>query len=185
MPKDIRNLAKDFQHKSVELSDNHEEKFLKKLQKEMPSKKKSYSWIYAAASIIILLGFGIKFYPDINSGDPDPKKKTIEQVVNLGDISPEMKKIENYYLTAINYEIASLEVTPENKALLDEYFERISKLDADYKRLNQKLKKEGINNETINALITNLQLRLQLLIQLKDQVNDLQSKKNKNESITI
>lgn len=185
MPKDIRNLAKDFQPKSVELSDNHEEKFLKKLQEEMPRKKKSYRWIYAAASLVLLLGFGIKFYPDINSGDPDPKKTTIEQVVNLGDISPEMQKIENYYLTAINYEIASLEVTPENKALLDEYFEKISKLDADYKRLNQKLKKEGVNNDTINALITNLQLRLQLLIQLKDQVNDLQSKKNKNESITI
>ncbi len=185
MPKDIRNLAKDFQHQSVELSDNHEDKFLKKLQEEMPSKKKSYRWIYVAASIIILLSFGIKFYPDINSVDPNPKKNTIEQVVNLGDISPEMQKIENYYLTAINYEIASLEVTPENKALLDEYFERISKLDADYKRLNQKLKKEGVNNETINALITNLQLRLQLLIQLKDQVIDLQSKKNKNESFTI
>lgn len=186
MPKDIRDLAKDFQRKSVELSENHEEKFLKKLQEEFPKRKKSYKWLYTAASIIILLGLGVQFYPFMNSTDSKPINTTeTEQVVNLGDISPEMKKIENYYLTAINYEIASLEVTPENKALLDEYFERISKLDADYKRLNQKLQKKGVNNETIDALITNLQLRLQLLIQLKDQVNDLQTKQNKNESYTI
>ncbi|MFY7670732.1 hypothetical protein ACOSP6_06550 [Tenacibaculum sp. MEBiC06402] len=186
MPKDIRGLAKDFQRKSVELSENHEEKFLKRLQEEFPKPKKSFKWLYAVASIIVLLGFGVQFYPVVNPTDPKPVTTTdTEQVVNLGDISPEMQKIENYYLTAINYEIASLEVTPENKALLDEYFERISKLDADYKRLNQKLQKEGVNNETIDALITNLQLRLQLLIQLKDQVNDLQSKQSKDESYTI
>ena len=186
MPKDIRNLVNDFQQKSVELSDNHESKFLKKLQEELPKRKKSYAWLYAAASVIVLLGLGLKFYTNVNPVDPKPvTNPDATQVVDLGDISPEMQKIENYYLTAINYEIASLEVTPENKALLDEYFERISKLDADYKRLNQKLQKEGVNNETINALITNLQLRLQLLIQLKDQVNDLQSKQSKNEKYTI
>ena len=118
MPKDIRDLAKDFQRKSVELSENHEEKFLKKLQEEFPKRKKSYKWLYTAASIIILLGLGVQFYPFMNSTDSKPIDTTeTEQVVNLGDISPEMKKIENYYLTAINYEIARLEVTPENKAL--------------------------------------------------------------------
>lgn len=184
MPKDIRNLAKDFKHKSVDLSENHEEKFLKKLQEELPQRKESFTWIYAAASILLVVALGVKFYPTNMVESKINKENKVQSEVNLGDISPEMQKIENYYLTAINYEIASLEITTENKALLDEYFEKISKLDVDYKRLNQKLKKDGVNNETINALITNLQLRLQLLIQLKDQLNDLQSKKSKNENFS-
>jgi len=179
MPKDIRKLMNDFQEEDLKLSENHEQKFLKRLKEEFPKKKKSYKWLYAAASITLLLGLGIKFY-STKSHPPLEVKKEIEQL-RLGDISPEMRKIENYYLTAINYEIASLEVTPENKALLDVYLEKVSKLDIDYKRLNQELESNGINNKTINALITNLQLRLQLLIQLKDQVNELQPKENQHE----
>ncbi|WP_299680304.1 hypothetical protein [uncultured Tenacibaculum sp.] len=183
MPKDIRNLVKDFQEENIELSQNHEGKFLNKLEEAFPEEKKSYRWLYAVASIVVLLGLGIKFYPGLVKDQP--KENEVLEQVSLGEISPEMKKIEDYYLTAINYEIASLNVTPDNKALLDEYFEKISKLDTDYKRLNQKLKTDGITNEIINSLITNLQLRLQLLIHLKDQLSDLQSKENKNENITI
>ncbi len=183
MPKDIRKLTKDYSRSTSKLSENHEEKFLRKLEQAFPKKKKSYTWIYAAASIILILGLAIKFYPTKTIEEQHTNQET--EQVRLGDISPEMKKVENYYLTAINNEMASLEVTQENKALLDVYFEKLGKLNVDYKRLNQQLEVEGINNKTINALITNLQLRLQLLIQLKDQVNELQSKENQNENFTI
>lgn len=187
MPKDIRKLAKDFREEPLELSANHEEKFLQKLQQELPRKKHTYQKWYIAASIAMLLGLcGTLYKLQETTGGKEPVKTTTsEQVVTIEDISPEMKKIENYYLTAINYEIASLEVTPENKALLDEYLEKVSKLDADYKRLHQQFQKEEISDKTINALITNLQLRLQLLIQLKDQLNDLQSKKRNHENTII
>ncbi len=183
MPKDIRDLMKDFKEENLELSNEHEQKFKNKMQEAFPIEKRTYKWMYVAASVIILLTLGSKFYNVYNENKTQIKDNI--QEINLGNLSPEMQKIEKYYLTAINYEIASLEVTPENKALLDEYLERINKLDIDYKRLNLKLKEEGINNATINALITNLQLRLQLLIQLKDTINDLQSKENNNENIII
>lgn len=183
MPKDIRKLTKNYNRSISKLSENHEEKFLRKLEQAFPKKKKSYTWMYAAASILLLIGFSVKVYLTETVQKIDTNNN-IEQI-RLGDISPEMKKVENYYLTAINNEMASLEVTQENKALLDVYFEKLGKLDVDYKRLNQQLEVEGINNKIINALITNLQLRLQLLIQLKDQVNDLQSKENKDENFTI
>jgi len=182
MPKDIRKITKDFKEEQLTLSKNHEEKFLKRLTEEFPKKKKSYRWMYAVASVILLIGLGVTFYNKSTNITPIDIETEIEPM-SLGDISPEMKKIESYYLTAIHYEIASLEVTTENKALLDVYLEKLSKLDVDYKRLNKNLEKGILNNKTINALITNLQLRLQLLIQLKDQVNDLQSKENKNENI--
>jgi len=182
MPKDIRKLMKDYRGEQVALSTEHEDKFLEKLQKEFPEQKKSYTRWYAVASVAILLGVGIQFF--LKSDVKTVEKPTNEiQEISLGDVSPEMKKVEDYYLTAIHYEIASLEVTPENKALLDEYLEKIGKLDADYKRLNQKLQKEGITKATIDALIINLQLRLQLLIQLKDQVNVQQTKKDNYEAV--
>ncbi len=182
MPQDIRKLMEEFKEEPLPLTNKHEEKFINKLKQEFPKKNKPYKWLYIATSIVILLGVGITFYPKT---DTEIVPQIITRDISLGNISPEMQKIESYYLTAINYEMASLQVTPENKALLDEYFEKISKLDIDYKRLNLELENNGINNETINALITNLQLRLQLLIQLKDQVSELQSKHNNNESNTI
>lgn len=182
MSKDIRKLTRNFQEDTIGLSENHEEKFSKRITQEFPKKKKSYQWIYAAATIVLFIGFGIKFYVTKNATTSTDSKI---EIIALGTISPEMKKIENYYLTAINYEMASLEVTSENKALLDEYLEKMGKLTIDYKRLNHQLENKGINNKTINALITNLQLRLQLLIQLKDQVNNIQSKEKKDENNII
>ncbi len=183
MPKDIRNLARDFKEENIELSQQHEGRFLSKLEEAFPEKRTSYKWLYKVASIAILLGVGLTFYITASASKKEEVK--IKEHISLGDISPEMKKIEDYYLTAINYEIASLDVTPDNKALLDEYFEKIGKLDNDYKRLNEKLKTKGITNEIINSLITNLQLRLQLLIFLKDQLHDLQNKENTNENTII
>lgn len=185
MPKDIRKLTGDFKKESIELSRDHEEKFLQKLQQEFPKKRTSYTKFYIAASVILLLGLCLKLFIVKTNDGEEVIPEEIPKMVNLEEISPEMKKIENYYLTAINYEIASLEVTPENKALLDEYLEKVSKLDTHYKRLHQQLQKDKITEETVNALITNLQLRLQLLIQLKDQLKDLQSKKSNHENTII
>ena len=97
-----------------------------------------------------------------------------------------MQKVENYYLSSINNEFAGLEKTTENQQLLDDYLEKIGKLDDDYQRLTNELAKSGINGKTVNALITNLQLRLQLLLQLKDQLNELQTRNTiNNEEQTI
>ncbi len=182
MPKDIRNIMKEFKEEQFSLSTEHEQKFLGRLHQEFPEKKKSYKWIYVAASVIILISVGMSFF--FKETTVSPSENNLKEI-NLGTISPEMKKIENYYLTAINYEIASLQVTPENKALLDEYLEKVNKLDIDYKRLSKKLTAEALDTNTIDALIINLQLRLQLLIQLKDQIKELQTKEKNNENSTI
>ena len=87
-------------------------------------------------------------------------------------------------MASIQSEILELEQTPENKELLDGYLEKISELDSEYKLLTNELNSEGLNNKTINALIDNLQLRLKLLYQLKEQLNSLKTdNKLKNENI--
>ncbi len=186
MPKDLREILKEAQN-SRELQANHRDRFENRLQKLHTTKKgSSFFFLKIAASIVVVLGlsYGIFNLGNENEviGDPDETTNTI----SLSSVSPEMKQIEDYYVAAINYEIASLEITPENQVVLDDYLEKIGKLADDYIRLNTELSTKGINEKTINALITNLQLRLQLLLQLKDTLNEMKISKNEeNENVTI
>ncbi|HHC80061.1 MAG TPA: hypothetical protein ENK46_09280, partial [Flavobacteriia bacterium] len=167
MPKDIREILKNRQQKQVTLPKGHKKRFEDKLRQL--HKPKKYYLLKIAAAIMLLASVGY-FSSKIASVSPSKEIET-PAITGLSSISPEMQKVESYYLTAINYEIAGIEVTPQNKALLDNYLDKIEKLDKDYKRLNKELSTNGINEKTVNALVTNLQLRLQLLFQLKDRLN--------------
>jgi len=184
MPKDIREILKEAQTNSKELKESHRQRFEQRLQQLQKPKKNNYLFLKIAASITVILSIGyVSFFnklADIEQQFNEPK------ITDLSSISPEMKQIEDYYLTAINYEISSLEITTENQEILDDYLEKIGKLTDDYQRLNTELSDKGINEKIINALITNLQLRLQLLVQLKDTLNEMKILKNKeNENTTV
>ena len=184
MPKDIRDILKEEQG-SIELKENHRQRFEERLQQlHKPKKKSNFFFLKIAASIMLVVSAG---YFAFNS-NPIEVESPIEatKIVDLNSVSPEMKQIEDYYLTAINYEIAGLQTTPENQAILDDYLDKIGKLTYDYTRLNREISEKGINEKIVNAMITNLQLRLQLLLQLKDTLNEMKTSKNKeNENATI
>lgn len=184
MPKDIRDILKENSGRGLELSKDHRVNFEERLQKLNKPKVRNYFFLKIAASILIIVSIG---YMAIIHQPTDGIKNSSQNssIVDLGTVSPEMKQIENYYLTAINYEMASLEVNPEAKEILDQYLEKISELTKAYKQLNIDLSQEGINEKTINALITNLQLRLQLLLELKDTINELKTSKITNNEVTI
>lgn len=187
MPKDLRDIIKENSDRAV-LSEGHRERFEKRLQRINKPSKKNYYLLKIAASLLIL--FGVGYYFNYNRGslkeDGNIEPLSGQKFVSLGSISPEMKRVENYYLTAINYEMASLEVTPETKKVLDAYLEKIALLTTDYKNLSAELSEKGIDEKIINALITNLQLRLQLLIELKDTLNELKTTNTfKDEKISI
>ncbi|MDJ0645695.1 MAG: hypothetical protein QNJ57_06865 [Flavobacteriaceae bacterium] len=188
MPKDMRQIVKDAEQDQLELPKGHRERFEDRLALVPNHRQRSnFFFLKIAASLVLLVSLG---YFAINSSFTGGVEQTSElpesQFSGLGGVSPEMQKVENYYLTAINYELASLEKTSENQKLLDDYLDKIGKLDEDYKRLNEELAEKGVNEKTIHALITNLQLRLQLLLQLKDQLNELQTRNDiKNEDSTI
>jgi len=82
--------------------------------------------------------------------------------------------------------MANIEPNDENKVVLDTYLKKIAELTAEYRKLCIDLTEKEINEKTVNALITNLQMRLQLLLDLKDTINEIKSsKKIKNENITV
>ncbi len=96
----------------------------------------------------------------------------------LADLSPDLKKLEDYYKTGINVQLASLKITDENKELVDGYMERLAVLDNEYSALNAELTKVGPTESTVTALIDNLKLRLDLLFKLKNKLKELKNQEN-------
>ena len=190
MAQDLRELFREEKGKKHPMKKGHEERFLNRLDKELPIKRKStFYFIKIAASILVLFSLGIYTYINFSNEAPQPSAIVDKGTENeqpkeysLGDLSPDLKKIENYYVANINLELSRLEVSDENKALVDDYMSRLSELDKEYQKLNIELNEIGPNDQTINALIKNLQLRLQLLQKLKLKLDQL--KTSENEQVT-
>lgn len=192
MAQDLRHLFENEEKTSqLKMSEGHEARFLEKLDKalpEDPSVKNRFSVFYIAASVVVLLGlaFGAyKFFQEPKSVLPqvvettNPEKE--QQLKSLGDISPDLKKVEDYYLANINLELSKVKLTPDNKELFDGYVLRLAELNEEYKRLSVELTENGPNELTVSALIDNLKLRLNLLYRLKEQLHDL----NASEEVKI
>lgn len=192
MAQDIRDLLqRDAQTERADLSANHQDKFARLLDERLPQQKKPmFLWLKVAAIGILLLGIGYILMTN-TSGEPQ-EQIAVEETLpadneenqkaskGLSDFSPEFKKLEDYYTRSITMGIASLEVNPENQELIDGYMKRLSTLDKEYKKLNAELVNVGPNDLTVNALIDNLKLRLELLLKLKNKLRELKSANNEN-----
>ena len=164
-----------------ELPANHRSVFEKKLKEELHQKKRiPMRFLSIAATVLVLFGLGFVFTLQ-QPVDERTSPQTTE--VSLEDYSPELKKIENYYLTAINLELASLEVTDENRALLDDYLRRMNGLTKEYELLSKQLRADTIDEELINNLIDNLQMRLQLMVELKNELKKIKTANNEEATI--
>ncbi|RUA08017.1 MAG: hypothetical protein DSY82_07475 [Flavobacteriia bacterium] len=180
MEKDIREMFKEEDTK-VFLPKNHRNDFKKKLMQELHEKPHSeFYFIKIAAVVLLIFSLGFFFMPGSKNDDG---KEIVSAGFTLGDLSPEMKKIENYYLTAINLELTNLEVDDENRQLINNYFMKLNQLTQNYKLMNKELDPNEINEELIDRLIDNLQMRLQILIELKKELKRIKSKQNENNKI--
>ncbi|MFK5981944.1 MAG: hypothetical protein QM499_03435 [Flavobacteriaceae bacterium] len=193
MAQDLRELLKGASPEKHTLKKGHEDRFEAMLEEAMPVVKEenSFNWRGVAAVAVVLIGlafFGYQYFsgtPITNTDNPIVENTTVEKQktnqISLGDLSPDLKKVEEYYVTGINVQLASLKINSENKDLVDGYMKQLSNLDKEYKRLSIELNKEGPSEATITALIDNLKLRLELLFKLKNKLNEL--KKQENEPI--
>lgn len=193
MAQDIRELFKndDFQP-TGKLKRGHQKRFEAKLDKALPSAKKGSFYPYRKIAVVLLVALGIGFFFWNSSGDPggeiemvdtfneQDSKETEDSTFQLRDISPEFKKIENYYLAGINLELANLGINNDNKALIDAFMLELEELDKEYQRLNSELNETGPNEQTIEAMVSNLQLRLDLLRRLKTKLNQIKKSKTDN-----
>lgn len=189
MAQDIRDLFKDDKVSDEKMPKNHQERFLKKLNNALPEKpiKSKFNWFSIAASIIVLLGLSFGAYEYYQPEKLDPlevvQPNESVEVKTLGDISPGLKKVEDYYLASINLELSKMKPTEETKDLFDGYIAQLNELDIEYKRLSLELTESGPSELTVNALIDNLKLRLNLLYRLRSQLKQLNTSNQDNEEV--
>ncbi|SFU61615.1 hypothetical protein SAMN05216480_11017 [Pustulibacterium marinum] len=199
-------MALDSEHQKsgyrsgVQLPKGHEARFLARLEEELPQQKRTFSNYYwkVAAAVVLFFGVGtVALLQYSNSAQIQGTQVTVTESsssenqsqpasdatpqITLGDLSPDLKKVEEYYIANINVELASLDVNDANKGMLEGYMQQLNDLNTEYKRLTKELNELGPNQQTVEALITNLQLRLQLLYRLKDRLEEL---KNTNDNGT-
>jgi len=158
---------------------NHEDLFIEELYKELPIKKKTtFSNFRIAASVLVLIGIGTLSYLTLDNPF-NKKEKAI--AYSLKNISPELEEIESFYVTNINLIVSGIEKNSENEAFIKRYMKRLSLLKEEYKKLIIEMNEEGPNSRSINVLINNLKLQLELLQELRNQITS--TKNNKNEII--
>jgi len=185
MKQDLRELfRKEQQANKSKLKDGHEERFLKRLDTSVfKEKKKNYSLLKIAATILILITAGVFGYKEYNNQEAIEtivvaRTPVNKEPISLGDLSPNLKKVEDYYTATINVSLSNIQVSDKNKMLVDGYMEQLTKLNSEYEILTKELNESGPNDHTISALIKNLQLRLQLLQKLKKKMDQLKTEEN-------
>ncbi|NNK53568.1 MAG: hypothetical protein HKO97_03295, partial [Flavobacteriaceae bacterium] len=180
MGQDIRKMMRDYKPETPKLSEGHEARFESMLNAtNTQSEKNLYFWLRIAAVVLVVVAIGSFAYFSITDDgniegitkvDNTQTEIAPENVITLGDLSPDLKKIESYYTTGIDVQLASLQVTDDNKELVDGYMQRLSELGTEYQILNKELNEVGPSEATITALVDNLQLRLELLFKLKNKL---------------
>lgn len=195
MAQDLRDLFEEERNKKTfTMPKGHEDRFLERLESELPIEKirSNTHWWRIAASVIVVLGIGAFFYLQ-NRDKAQPETTLVDTTdnkgqktnISLGDLSPDLQKLETYYTANINLELASIEVSDENKELIDGYMEQLAELGQEYSLLLEELNNIGPNDQTIEALIKNFQLQLSLLQKLKSKLNQFKSSKNEQQSNII
>ena len=176
MAQDIRNLFENEPNdEHLKMSEGHEARFIKKLEEQLPNKQKSISrigFLNIAASVVLLLGlsYGAYHFFEDATDAIEPTEVVNTDIKSLGDVSPDLKKVEDYYLASINLELSKVKLTPENKELFDGYVARLKELNDEYKKLTVELNENGPNEANLDALIDNLKYRLNLVMRLKNKL---------------
>ena len=185
MSQDLRRMFEEERKHSLRMPQGHEKRFEARLEQSFQTRgSRHYYWIGIAASLLLMISLGV--WMGLGPGNPE---EGIQQVAvqdsvqsspafSLGDLSPDLRKVEQYYTTNINLELANLNISDDNKAIADGFMSRLGELDTEYADLSQELNEVGPNEETISAMIRNFQLRLQLLLKLKETLNELNQSKN-------
>ena len=188
MAQDIRELFKDDKITNEKMPGNHQERFLHKLDGALPEQKTpKFGWMKIVAGVIVLLGLSLGafkyFQPNVSDTAVDVATNEIVETKTLGDISPGLKKVEDYYLASINLELSKMKYTPETKELFDGYLEQLNELDTEYQKLSLELTEAGPSELGVNALIDNLKLRLNLLYRLRAQLKEFSTEEDVQQSI--
>jgi hypothetical protein len=176
---------KDF-FEDAEPSKGHLERFNRKLEQRFQVnaiKRSIVPYLLKAAVVTLLITLSSLWTWDhfIRTGSSR---------MTLGQVSPQYKEVENYYVHQVNLmegEIVNVDLknNPEQKSLL---LKEMKSMDSTYVSLQKELKANPNDERIINAMIEHYQTKLEVMTyivnQLKSIRNDNQNKKE-NEKVKL
>jgi hypothetical protein len=182
---DIIRNNKDF-FEDAEPSDGHMERFNRKLEMRFPVntvKRSIVPYLLKAAVVTLLITLSSLWTWDhfIRTGSSR---------TTLGQVSPQYKEVENYYVHQVNLmegEIVNVDLknNPTQKTML---MKEMKSMDSTYVSLQKELKANPNDERIINAMIEHYQTKLEVMSyivnQLKTIRNDNQNKKE-NEKVKL
>ena len=99
MGQDIKKLFDEAPETvTKKLSKGHKSRFEDRLELEFPKQKPSFSMMRIAASVALVVSLGFSGFYYFSSVDV-----STNTINSMADISPDLKKVEDYYLTHINF----------------------------------------------------------------------------------
>jgi|SRR5690554_3622888 len=198
MARDIKKMFEDYTAAPEQLPLGHQARFEAKLNKAFSQpiseeQNTSIPWLKIAAVAVVFIAVSFFGYQQLSKtgenvmgeqqelvieNNTDNTSETNAPQLTLADISPDLKKVQDYYMTGINMQLASLKIDEENKEVVDGYMQRLAELDKEYASLNAELNKIGPSEATVTAMIDNLKIRLDLLFKLKSKLKELKNQNN-------
>jgi hypothetical protein len=175
---DIIRNNKDF-FEDEEPSEGHLERFNRKLATRFQSnvnKRSIVPYLLRAAVVTLLVTLSSLWTWDhfIRSGSTR---------MTLGQVSPQYKEVENYYIHQVNMmegEIINIDLknSPEQKSIL---LKEMKSMDSVYVSLQKELKANPDDERIINAMIEHYQTKLEVMTYI---VNQLKTIRNGNQNNT-
>jgi hypothetical protein len=170
----MKDKLKDFINEHREEFDSFEPRpdLWQDISKELPQKKTArvisltyaHMWQYAAVVVLLIAAvFVIREYTPTESGHgTTPKISTAP----LEKIAPQMAEVETYYTSLINEKKAQMgNFDLKSLGIKDNLQQDIAGLDSAYARLKTELLTTPNKEQIMDAMIQNLQLRMEILNQ--------------------
>jgi len=157
---------------SDEPRSGHFERFDERLRSQRPSRRLNIRHtLQIAASIAIIFASGIVIIQKSKSGDKVAKAEIPAEVVEAGDyymrqVSGKVEQIEGF----------TFESDKEKAILLDE----LKDLDIYQQKLMKDLETNPSDERVVNAMIQHYQMKLDIMDQIINQLNQIKSQKIEN-----
>lgn len=121
-----------------------------------------------AASLVPLIIAALLFY-----------QYQLKQSIDLSNINPQLAKEQIHYTSLIEIKRAEIKrIEKEDPQLYEEFSSEIKKMDSSYQKLKNELPVSPNQEETVKAMIQNLQIQTELLnqqLQIIQQINQIKN----------
>lgn len=146
--------------------------------KEVCTVPMRYLWytVGAAACVVAILSSVILFQPEPEVVAEQPNQEVEAPSFSLADVSEELAEVELYYASEVNAKIEAVKEYDES----EEFLEDIEFLRTEFEALREEMGRGADQHKIIEAMIENYRLRLEILEDLLDELEDNGSQVAKN-----